>query len=108
MVKLSYKHLIAEQPNRCKIRAISSCVESDLGFIISSALLCSVIGLENLRHFLNQTFSRASNSLLGFFNSYWLVIFDFVLIGSCEYFGFSSPTPIPNALYNKRNVGGVP
>ena len=78
LVKLGYKHLIPEQPNRCKIRAISSCIESDLGFIISSALLCSVIGLENLRHFLNQTFSRASNSLLGFLipiGSWYLTLF---------------------------------
>ena len=57
------------------------------------ALLCSVIGLENLRHFLNQldakltlitTWSPAFSRALGS-----LVIFLLVLIGSWRYFPFS-------------------
>ena len=71
------------------------------------ALLCSVISQENSCHFLNKSdaklkpivtwslaFSRASGRLHVFtFSSDWpLVIFTFVLIGRCDYFGFGFTT----------------
>ena len=70
---------------------------------IGFALLCSVIGLENALHPLNQsdaklkpiatwslTFSHASDwlNVLTLRFHWLLVIFSFVLIGRCDYFGF--------------------
>ena len=77
---------------------------------IGFAVLRSVIGLENSRHPLNQSdaklnyepiatwslaFSRARADRLRVFtlSSHWfVVIFIFVLIGRCDYFGFGFST----------------
>ena len=75
---------------------------------IDFSLLCSVIGLENSRHPLNQSdakekpistwslaFSCASGRLQVFtLSSYWLLlIFIFVLIGRSDYFGLTLSLP---------------
>ena len=84
-------------------RAIFNLVLKVIRDCIGFALLCSVSGLENSRHLLSQSdtklkpiatwllaFSRAKGRLHAFTSiSHWLpVIFSFVLIGSCDYFGF--------------------
>ena len=82
---------------------------------IDFALLRSVIGLENSRHPLNQSdgelkpiatwslaFSRAWDRLRVFnLSPHWfIVIFIFVLIGHCDYFGFGFLTLNWKLLYN--------
>ena len=89
---------------------MSKVIRDCIGF----ALLRSVIGLENSRHFLNQSdarlkpiatwslaLPRARCRLLVFASSSdWLfVIFPFVLIGRCDYFGFGFTTLNRKALY---------
>ena len=84
-------------------RAIFNWVSKVIRDYIGFALLRSVIGLENSRHPLNQSdaklkpiatwslvFSRAWDRLRVFtLSSHWfVVIFIFVLIGCCDYFGF--------------------
>ena len=85
------------------IRAIFNWALKVIWDCIGFALLHSVIGLENLHHPLNQsdaklkpiaiwslTFSRTWDWLRVFtLSSHWfVVIFIFVLIGHCDYFGF--------------------
>ena len=89
---------------------MSKVIRDCIGFV----LLRSVIGLENSRHFLNQSdaklkpiatwslaFSRAYRRLLIFaLSSDWLLgIFPFVLIGRSDYFGFGFTTLNRKALY---------
>ena len=89
---------------------MSKVIRDCIGF----ALLRSVIGLENSRHPLNQSdaklkpiatwsvaFSRASGSLhvLTLSSDWFLVIFTFVPIGHCDYFGFGFTTLNRKALY---------
>ena len=56
------------------------------------ALLCSVIGLENLSHSLNHQMHNKFLLLIQFgftLSSHWLLkVFTFPLIGSCDYYGF--------------------
>ena len=89
--------------------------------MIGFALLQSVIGLETSRHTLNQSdtklepitawslaFSRVLKSRLHAFtfSSHWLlVIFTFVLIGRCDYFGFGHTTLNRKALYEREGTG---
>ena len=82
---------------------MSKVIRNSVGF----ALLRSVIGQENSRHPLRQSdaklkpiatwslaFSRACGQLHVFtLSSHWLlVIFSFILIGRCDYFGFGFTT----------------
>ena len=92
-------------------------ISTKISLIIGFALLRSVIGLENSRHPLSQSdaklkpiatwwsfaFSRASSRLRAFtLSSHWfLLIFIFVLIGRCDYFGFGFTTLNRKALYDK-------
>ena len=88
---------------------MSKVIRDCIGF----ALLRSVIGLENLRHPLNQSdakvkpittwslaFSRARGRLPVFtLSSHWLPLkFYFVLIGRYDYFGFGFTTLNRKAL----------
>ena len=88
-------------------RAIFNWVSKVIRDCIGFALLRSVIGLENSRHPLNQSdaklkpiatwslaFSRAWDRLGVFTLIYhwFVVIFVFVLIGRCDYFGFGFST----------------
>ena len=89
------------------VREIFNWVSKVIRNCIGFALLRSVIGLENSRHPLNQSdaklkpiatwslaFSRAWDRLRVFtLSSHWfVVIFIFVLIGCCDYFGFGFST----------------
>ena len=70
---------------------------------IGFALLCSVIGLENSRHLLSQSDTKLKpiTTWLHAFTSisHWLpLIFSFVLIGCCDYFGFGFTTLNRKAL----------
>ena len=95
-------------------RAILNWVSKVIRDCIGFALLRSVIGLENSRHPLNQSdaklkpiatwslaFSRAWDRLRVFtLSSHWfVVIFIFVLIGRCDYFGFGFSTLNWKLLY---------
>ena len=96
--------------DRIIFKWVSKVILDCIGF----ALLRSVIGLENSRHPLNQSdaklkpiatwslaFSRAWDRLRVFtLSSYWfVVIFIFVMIGRCDYFGFGFSTLNWKLLY---------
>ena len=90
-----------------RLRAIFNWVSKVIRKCIGFGSLCIVIGLENSRHPLSQSdaklkpiaiwslaFSRAWGRLHAFtLSSHWLLmIFTFVLIGRCDYFGFGFAT----------------
>ena len=59
-----------------------------------------MIGLENSRHFLNQSDTKLSRLPVFALSSDWLlVIFPFVLIGRWDYFGFGFTTLNRKALH---------
>ena len=79
---------------------VSKVIRDCIGF----ALLCSVSGLENSRHLLSQSDTKLKpiTTWLHAFTSisHWLpLIFSFVLIGRCDYFGFGFTTLNRKALY---------
>ena len=80
---------------------MSKVIRDCIGF----ALLCSVSGLENSRHLLSQSDTKLKpiTTWLHAFTSisHWLpLIFSFVLIGRCDYFGFGFTTLNRKALYS--------
>ena len=109
-----YPNKLKAQLFNLAVRAISNWVLKVIRDCIGFALLRSVIGLENLRHSLDQSdaklkpiatwslaFSRAWDRLRVFtLSSHWfVVIFIFVLIGRCDYFGFGFSTLNRKLLY---------
>ena len=70
------------------------------------ALLCSVIGLENLSHSLNHQMHNKFLLLIQFgftLSSHWLLkVFTFPLIGGCDYYGFGFLT------LNFKGLNSVP
>ena len=84
---------------------MSKVIRDCIGF----ALLCSVSGLENSRHLLSQSDTKLKpiTTWLHAFTSisHWLpLIFSFVLIGRCDYFGFGFTTLNRKALYGSDRV----
>ena len=96
---------------------MSEVIRDYIGF----ASLRSVIGLVNSRHSLSQSDAKVkpiANSSLAFFphftpvtcirSSHWLlVIFTFVLIGHCAYFGFGFKTVNRKAPCNNAYLSTI-
>ena len=84
---------IARRRSKPKIREISNCVWKVIRNCIGFALLRFVIGLENSRHPLNQSDAKLIKTNRDLVTRVFpRLIFAFVLIGHCDYFGFSLTT----------------